>query len=263
MSVDEPKVSVITICRNAVGEIATTILSVIEQSYANLEYLIVDGASTDGTVEQIQIHGGDRVRWISERDEGIYDAMNKGVSLASGEWVIFMNAGDRFFSSDSLRQLLSTPLTDLDVVYGDHEVRYPRDFSRIQRARGIETLWKGMVCSHQAMVCRTQLLRERPFGAGSLAEDFSFLMHLRASNARFKHRPVIVASVATGGVSDTRRVEFVCDRLRIVSRYDRGIWVRAYYAWQIVLTSAKHLGRQCTPEPLRQWLLVRRWSARR
>jgi cellulose synthase/poly-beta-1,6-N-acetylglucosamine synthase-like glycosyltransferase len=186
--------------------------------------------------------------------------MNKGARLASGDWVIFMNAGDRFYSPDSLRQLLSTPVTDVDVVYGDYEIRYPGNFSRIQRARGIQTLWKGMICSHQALVCRTELLRERPFGARSLAEDFSFLMHLQASNRRFEHRPVIVASVTAGGVSDTQRVEVLRDHLRTVTRYRRGIGVRAYYAWLIVMSFVKHLLRQCTPEALWRWLLARKYG---
>jgi glycosyltransferase involved in cell wall biosynthesis len=255
-----PKISIVTICRNARADIAATMASVLKQSYVPFEYLIIDGGSTDGTVEYIKNHGDDTVKWISERDDGIYDAMNKGAQLASGEWVLFMNAGDRFYSADSLRQLLATPVTELDVVYGDHEVRYPGEFSRIQRAGDIAALWKGMVCSHQALVCRTQLLRERPFGTGSLAEDFGFLMHLQASHRRFEHRPVIVASISAGGVSDTRRGVFLRDRLRIVMTYKRGVGVRAYYAGQLALNFLKQVLRECMPRPLWRWLLARKYG---
>lgn len=260
MSPHDPKVSIITICRNAVDEIGSTMGSVLGQSYSAIEYLIIDGGSTDGTVEQINRHAKPAVKWISEPDRGIYDAMNKGVRLATADWTIFMNAGDRFYAPDSLSQLLARPISEADVVYGDHEVRYGEDFSRIQHARGIETLWKGMICSHQAMICRTQLLREHPFGDGSLAEDFSFLMHLKACDRRFEYRPVVVASVAAGGLSDTRRAEFLRDRLRTVTRYESGFAVHAYYAGLIAQNQLIQVVRKGIPRHAWRWLLASKYG---
>lgn len=92
-----PKISVITVVYNRVEAIGRTIENTLSQSYPNLEYIVIDGLSTDGTVEVIRAYS-DRIRWISEPDNGIYDAMMKGVRMATGDWVIFRNAGD-FFQS--------------------------------------------------------------------------------------------------------------------------------------------------------------------
>lgn len=99
------KVSVITICFNSVSCIERTIKSVIEQSSDNYEYIIVDGKSTDGTVDIIRKYDSYITKWISEPDNGIYHAMNKGVAMATGEYCIFMNAGDAFFAEDILERV--------------------------------------------------------------------------------------------------------------------------------------------------------------
>ena len=93
-------VTVVTVCRNVKSSLEKTMNSLLHQSYAHIDYVIIDGASTDGTPEMLGKTEG--VRWLSEPDMGIYDAMNKGIRMAEGEWVIFMNAGDVFASDDTL-----------------------------------------------------------------------------------------------------------------------------------------------------------------
>ena len=88
------KVSVVTVCLNAVNEIERTMLSVLDQTYTNIEYIVIDGGSTDGTVDIIRKYQDRIAHFISEPDKGLYDAMNKGIDLATGEWINFMNAGD-------------------------------------------------------------------------------------------------------------------------------------------------------------------------
>ena len=115
------KISVITVCWNCVDDIERTILSVISQTYSNFEYIIVDGASTDGTLDVIKKYETKISILISEPDEGIYNAMNKGVRLANGQWCIFMNAGDVFASPDVLKDMfeLRHPLPQTKVYYGN------------------------------------------------------------------------------------------------------------------------------------------------
>src|ERR1700761_5977921 len=98
----QPTLSVITIVYNNVRDIERTMLSVLDQSYQNIEYIIVDGASTDGTLDIIKKYGNRIARLISEKDEGIYDAMNKGLAAATGDYVLFMNSGDEFHSADTV-----------------------------------------------------------------------------------------------------------------------------------------------------------------
>lgn len=111
------KISVVTVCYNAADTIEKTMLSVLNQTYHDIEYIIIDGGSTDGTVEIIRKYADRIAYWVSEPDKGIYDAMNKGIKVATGEWINFMNAGDSLFSRDTLQQFIES-YPHMDVVYG-------------------------------------------------------------------------------------------------------------------------------------------------
>lgn len=112
------KVSVVTVCYNAVASIEQTILSVLNQTYTNIEYIIIDGGSTDGTTDIIKKYEIQLAYWISEPDNGIYDAMNKGIAAATGDYINFMNAGDTFYSSNTIQTILSTS-NEESVIYGN------------------------------------------------------------------------------------------------------------------------------------------------
>ena len=116
-----PKISIITVCFNAADIIEKTVLSVLSQSYTDYEYIIIDGGSTDGTMEVLNRYSKQIATIISEPDRGIYDAMNKGISKAHGEWVNFMNAGDTFVDSDVLSKVFEKSYTsDICFLYSDH-----------------------------------------------------------------------------------------------------------------------------------------------
>ena len=100
------KVSVITVVFNNIDNIERTIKNVLKQTYQNLEYIVVDGASTDGTTEVVKKYDG-QIKWISEPDKGIYDAMMKGTRMATGEWIIFHNSGDYFFTPSVIEDIMS------------------------------------------------------------------------------------------------------------------------------------------------------------
>ena len=111
-----PKISVVTICFNAQEDLLKTIDSVKSLEYSNLEYIIVDGGSSDNTKSIIAQHQQFVSKWVSEPDNGIYDAMNKGILMCTGEWVIFMNAGDVFHSKIVLNEVFSTSFKDRSGV---------------------------------------------------------------------------------------------------------------------------------------------------
>lgn len=121
MMKDEVKVSVITVCWNCVNEIEKTIQSVISQTYSNVEYVVVDGASKDGTLDIINQYRDKISILISEPDKGIYNAMNKGVKVATGQWCIFMNAGDVFASDEVISYMFHehSPKSTTKVYYGN------------------------------------------------------------------------------------------------------------------------------------------------
>lgn len=122
-----PLVSVITVCRNAAATLDACIDSVAAQTWPRIEHILIDGASTDGTAAIIERHRGRLAVVVSEPDRGIYDAMNKGVALATGEFVFFLNADDTFASADALANAIGDIARDPggDVYYGSLEVRMP------------------------------------------------------------------------------------------------------------------------------------------
>ncbi len=117
---DYPLVSIITVVFNEKKSLKKTINSVISQTYKNIEYIVIDGGSTDGTIDVLRHHENQIDTWISEPDDGVYDAMNKGLKLASGQWVNFLNAEDTFFSNDTLSDIFSNiNNSKFKLIYGD------------------------------------------------------------------------------------------------------------------------------------------------
>jgi len=118
--VKPPKVSVITVVYNGAATLEATLLSVMEQSYPYVEYILVDGGSTDGTLRLIERYKSQIAAWVSERDKGVYDAMNKGVRMATGDWVYFLGSDDRLQDKEVLNDIFSDPANlDCDLLYGD------------------------------------------------------------------------------------------------------------------------------------------------
>ena len=131
-----PTFSVITITYNAAATLEETILSVISQTYHHVEYIIVDGASTDGTMQIVERYRNKINKMVSEPDKGLYDAMNKGIDLATGDYLVFLNAGDSFHADTTLQQMVHTIKgKELpDILYGNTAiVDAQRHFVRMRR----------------------------------------------------------------------------------------------------------------------------------
>ena len=116
-------ISIVTVSYNAVLTIEQTILSVINQTYPNVEYIIIDGGSTDGTVDIIKKYANKIAYWVSEPDKGIYDAMNKGGLKATGDFIQFLNAGDWFENEHVIEKIFKDWYKRVDVIYGDMIIR--------------------------------------------------------------------------------------------------------------------------------------------
>ncbi len=194
-------VSVITVCFNEREDIGSTLESILRQCGVNVELIVVDGASTDGTVEVLENYRKDVREIISEPDKGIFDAMNKGLRVARGDWVVFMNAGDEFVGESAIKQLLSDVPDEAKVVYGNRLVKQGRRV-RPYPQRAIE--YGVIPFCHQAALFRRAIGDEflqfdpRYFIYG----DFEVVARIYSSfpNA-FLHVDCDVAVTRPGGVS--------------------------------------------------------------
>lgn len=190
------KVTVITVCRNCASTIEATVRSILAQDYPDLEYIVVDGASTDGTLEILRKHLDRVSRLVSEPDRGVYDAMNKGLGLATGERLLFMNAGDVFAAGDVLRKASAI---DADVVYGDFEYT-----SGPRQGRVFADVDEG-VFNHQCILYRRALhatYGEYAAVEGLTAADYLFFMQLRASErVTFRKLDMVFSRVDPNGMS--------------------------------------------------------------
>jgi glycosyltransferase involved in cell wall biosynthesis len=169
---DTVKISIITVVLNDKNKIENTISSVINQNI-DLEYIVLDGGSTDGTLDIIEKYKGNIDIFESQKDKGIYDAMNKAVQKATGEWICFMNSGDTFVDDSVILQMFhSNSNRDAQVLYGNHKVKYPKK-TRIVKALSVDNIWKGSVFSHQSCFVKREILKECKFNISNKL-SFSF-----------------------------------------------------------------------------------------
>lgn len=164
--VTPPLISVITVSYNAVATIEQTILSVINQTYPNIEYIIIDGGSKDGTIDIIRKYADQIAYWVSEPDEGIYDAMNKGIKIATGEWINFMNCGDSFLDMKVLNKIFISSILNeyegVDILYGNRVSVY--SFGKyFHLVDSLENFSKSFPIFHQSTFVRRVLLENNLF----------------------------------------------------------------------------------------------------
>lgn len=217
------KVSVITVCYNAINSIENTIRSVLAQTYTNIEYIVIDGGSSDGTLDVIKKYSDLISRWVSEPDNGIYDAMNKGIALATGEWINFRNSGDVFASPDAIESMFDKDVADdVSVLHGDCFFVSEKDYL-IHKPSIIEDpncyLYK-MPVNHCASFIRRKLHQQLLFDLSYRASaDYDFFYKISKLGLKFEYRPVVVALFAMDGFTSTHKGLTIRDNRRLQGRY--------------------------------------------
>lgn len=192
------KLTVATVCFNAEKTIENTVRSVLGQTYQNIEYLIVDGRSTDRTLELVGKYQTDsRLRVISEKDSGLYDAMNKAASVCSGEYILYMNSGDVFADKHVLADV--APCLGADIVYGN-VVRIRRDGKHLEKYDGkhvvMRLLLMGRMICHQGMFTRAELMRAYRFNEQyTITADYDFVVRAQKNKCSMRHIDRTVAVV--------------------------------------------------------------------
>lgn len=218
----QPKLSVITVVYNDVKGIERTMLSVLNQTYPNIEYILIDGLSTDGTLDVIKKYK-DRIKLISEKDSGIYDAMNKGLILATGDYVLFMNSGDEIHAPDTVTKVFTTA-NDADIYYGETEMINDKGESlgrRRHKTPGNFTLKSfkyGMSISHQAIYIRRSLTE--PFDRKyALSADIDWILNAVKKANVIVNTHQYVAKYLVGGMSKKRHRQSLMERFDIMKKY--------------------------------------------
>ncbi|WP_160716048.1 glycosyltransferase family 2 protein [Chitinophaga solisilvae] len=222
-----PVISIITVCYNAEKFIESTIQSVLAQSYPHIEYIIVDGASRDNTMQVVEKYGSRIAKVVSEKDKGLYDAMNKGMQLATGDYLLFLNADDVLAGNTVLEDMLQV-CPDADVYYGeamfmdengaDLGLRSTQTPHKVPEQLTWKSLKHGMVVSHQAYIIRRRLspLYDLQY---KVCADIDWMIRTLKASRQICNTHQVVAKFRVGGTSKQRQQLAWKERYRILSHY--------------------------------------------
>jgi glycosyltransferase involved in cell wall biosynthesis len=204
------KISIVTVVYNCADTIQGCIESVLGQDYDNVEYIVIDGGSKDGTVDIIKQYESRIARFVSEKDKGIYDAMNKGLKLATGDVVGILNADDFFFSTDTLTKIaaafINKPELDAtiaDIVFvNEANTRILRHYEA-KKWRPAKFAW-GYMPPHPSFFCKRRLFDTLGYYKTDykIAADYELLIrYLYVNKIKYKYLPIITTRMRMGGVS--------------------------------------------------------------
>jgi glycosyltransferase involved in cell wall biosynthesis len=248
-----PFVSVVTVVRNDEQSLNQTLKSVQEQTYPCIEHIIIDGSDAPMKENLIPEGLSKKIIYMNEPDDGIYDAMNKGLLLAKGAWVQFLNAGDIYSSRDVLMQILAHDSPAGDVIYGDSIADYER-YKVYQRASRIDRLWHRMPCRHQAMLFRNEILEGLYFNRGyRISADYEMICAIYSSHGRFVYVPVPLVVYGTSGLSNQKMYAAHKEQYRISRKFFQ-YTSRMYVQFQISLALTGLIQFLKTLLPVRTYL---------
>ena len=204
------KISIITITYNSAKTLPRALESVRSQTYGDIEHIIVDGASTDGTVDLIKAYAHNKpqtVRWISEPDGGIYDALNKGIRMATGDVVGFLHSDDVLYSPDSIGQIAAAfESFGADVVYGDLEYRKGEKVVRRWRSNAFRRsdLRYGWMPPHPTLYVRREVYSQvGPYDDWfRISADYDMVLRIFTAGYKTHYIPQVLVAMETGGASN-------------------------------------------------------------
>jgi glycosyltransferase involved in cell wall biosynthesis len=211
---DKPLISIVTVVYNGEKYLEETIESVINQTYDNVEYIIIDGGSTDGTRDIIKKYEDKIDYWVSERDKGIYDAMNKGILLSRGHWLNFMNAGDIFVNDNILKEINFESYENFALVYGNKIQN-----EKIIKPYNIKVLQYGIIMgNHQSMFFNKNILNNDLVYIleYSIYADYELVNKIYLKNYLIKYIDKNIANYEGGGISSVVSLQKRKDKYKIV-----------------------------------------------
>lgn len=207
------KLTIVTICKDAEPTISNAIRSVYEQTFCDYEYIIIDGLSKDKTFDTVMefkskfTMKGIKTLFLSERDNGIWDAMNKAIKLAQGEWIYFLNADDKIHDIHVLDRIFGEnglESNNYDVIYGD-TFRINRDKAFIGKAMPIDFMRLNMPFCHQGCFTKTSIMKKYMFDESFRVADYNFFLSLYLDGGKFLQIDLVVADYSETGFSNQNK----------------------------------------------------------
>lgn len=208
------KLSIITINYNNKAGLKNTINSILPQTYNNFEYIIIDGGSTDGSVEIIKEFASHITYWVSEPDNGVYHAMNKGIDIAKGEYCIFMNSGDLFYDKNTIESLIPQ-LDGTDIILGN-TLESDGTIKPYKKNMTFKTLYNGSL-SHQSTFIKTSLLKRYHYDESlKIVADWKFFLQtLILDNCTYKGVDLFVSIYDVSGITYSNMNKFMEERKKV------------------------------------------------
>ncbi len=208
-------ISIIVVSLNTKKKFLKTINSIQEQVYQNYEIIIIDGKSIDGTIKEIKKIKNKKVKYIIQKDNGIYDAMNKGIRKSKGEWIIFLNSGDVFYNQNVLIKIFSKKINKFDILFGDTVV-VSKSLSYKVAAKKFTNRTITMPFCHQSTLVKSIYLKKYLFDLNyNLSSDFNFFLNSYYKNLKFNKHNSVISKVEAYGQSDLNRQTVFSQNIRI------------------------------------------------
>ncbi|MBX7050671.1 MAG: glycosyltransferase [Flavobacteriales bacterium] len=218
----QPVVSIITVVYNASAVIDRTMRSVAAQTWPEIEHIIIDGVSKDDTLEKVAQYLHPNLHVFSEPDKGIYDAMNKGIRRATGDYIIFMNAGDEFYSPDVLQKILSMPEGDFyygnTMVVDDHGKELGERRLHPPKNLNWKSLQFGMCVSHQSILVKRSICVSYDLNY-KISGDIDWTIRVLKNAKNVIDSGIFVSKFLEGGVSTSKRKQGLKERFAILSHH--------------------------------------------
>ncbi len=224
---NSPKFTIITITYNAARWLERTVVSILSQSYPNIEYLIIDGGSKDGTVDIIKQYAPGIAYWVSEPDKGLYDAMNKGLKQATGDYVWFINAGDTLQSAATVQRIamkIGKRSSLPDIIYGETSIvdadGKPLGMRRLKAPK--QLTWKsfrmGMLVCHQSFIAKRTIAPEYDLQY-RLSADYDWCIRCLKQAKSIYNTKMILSNYLEEGLSTQQRKASLKERYEVMCKY--------------------------------------------
>ncbi|MEE1226167.1 MAG: glycosyltransferase family 2 protein [Bacteroidales bacterium] len=240
----KPLISVITVCYNSAEMLQRTIKSLRMQTYKEIEYIVIDGASKDNTLQVIKENQDIINLWISEPDNGLYFAMNKGLEIASGDYLIYINAGDMFYAPDTLEKIFSNHQDDVDIYYGDTMI-----LAQNQKEIGSRRLtppkqltknsfrW-GMTVCHQSILIK-RIIAPKYDTSYRITADYDWVLSSIERAKKIVNTKIYISKFLSGGLSSKHVVKANKERYKIMCKHygtPIALWYNFLMLFRLIIT---------------------------